>query len=238
MHHLKILPVAATLAGFLSACATSNQPPPGPSAEGIIDPSTNTLNQEYQDSTFSLAAIVEKRQPGGIDGNDRRFIDQTLDEALIQAPAAPAKRWSNKANNHSGSVDLVDWIIDARQNEACGILNHEETFGDEELEGSVTICRSNLDPGWRIDTVSWIETEPDPQGQPKEKPEVGKVEPKPKEKVITTTTKRTGPHQTQEQLEDGSVITRTDEGYILPEGEGQQNIGDLLQDQAPHRPAN
>lgn len=225
----------------LGACAPTEPPSSTPyeSAAGIIDPVTGRLTDiSYAETRISLAQVIENETNAPIDDNDRRFIDSAFDKTLKADPNDGPVRWQNPANDRSGEVDLKQWLADPRRDAACGIINHATKLGrtHDPLKGSLTICRYRLDLDWQVDTASFERPPAQPSARPKAPAPA--ATPKPAPAPSSSTAK---PRPIEEPAPTASdpnrVITRTPDDIVPPSSAGQQNIGDLLQDQAPHTPA-
>lgn len=229
----------ALVAIGLAACATGNTSPSltigNDDATTIIDPVSGRLDASYASTNVSLADTIDQQIGGGLDANDRRLIDIAFDQALRTAPAEGPTLWSNPANNHAGEVDLMRWLVDQRQRQTCGIVNHQSRLGaGAPLTGSLTICRASLATDWQVDTASF-----DPR--PSTTVTTPRVTPAPRAPVASPAEPEPAPAQAktvQEPMPTATqpdrTITRTSDDIVPAPGTGQQNLGDLLQDQAPH----
>lgn len=233
----------ALLAVGLAACATSNTSPGfsvgSDDATTIVDSASGKLEARYAATSVSLADVIERQVGGGLDANDRRLIDIAFDEALRTAPAEGPTLWSNPANDHAGEVDLMRWLVDQRARQTCGIVNHQSRIDSgAPLTGSLTLCRSSLAADWQVDTASF-----DPR--PTSTTTVRETAPAPRAPVasppqpaapVVTETKPARPVQepVPTATQPDRTITRTPDEIVPAPGTGQQNLGDLLQDQAPH----
>ena len=231
----------ALLAISLAACATGNTSPSltigNDDATTIVDPGSGRLDARYASTNVSLADMINRQIGGGLDANDRRLIDIAFDQALLTAPAEGPTLWSNPANNHAGEVDLMRWLVDQRQRQTCGIVNHQTRLGvGAPLTGSLTICRASLAADWQVDTASF-----DPQ--PSTTVTTPRPAPAPTAPVASPTTPAPAQAPAQAKTVQEAVptatqpdrtITRTSDDIVPAPGTGQQNLGDLLQDQAPH----
>jgi hypothetical protein len=222
------------LLALLGACATAGppggMPEPPRTAADLVDPTTNRLDPTKLDTSVSLADIVAKQRKSGLDANDRRFIDAALDQSLRDAPAGPARGWTNPANGHSGEVDLQVWLVDERKNEACGIVNHVSRLGDPApLKGSVTFCRGPI-ATWRVDVASF---EVPATGAPRGGKQTTQG---PTTTIIVVEQPSTG------RTAHPPVISSPDPIVVKPgsqpaTGSGMQTLGDALEDRSPHVPA-
>ncbi len=240
----------------LAACASSNaelQPSLlEPQTVGdLVDPQTGRIDPAFADTQISLASLLAEELGRELDPNDRRLVDIAFDQALVSTPAAAPAVWRNPANEHDGEVTLLQWLVDPRRDALCGIIEHASRFGSPpRLEGDLTICRHSLVGDWQIDTVSFAArqtqpttTQPTPARAPQARPATTTrsgtpaprrpvAAPAPAPAPAATTIQEPAPTAT----DPDRVITRTSDQIVPPAGAGQQNLGDLLQDQAPHTP--
>ncbi|MEO0822270.1 MAG: hypothetical protein AAF074_17805 [Pseudomonadota bacterium] len=151
-----LLGLAAVL---VSACQSTPPEPEVRNADGMVDPATGALVEEFNDQTFSMADIYAERLKSDISNSDRRSMDTALDEVLSRPPRELGERWSNPVTQHKGDLDLVSWQIDRRLGELCGTFEHTAYLG-ETLSGVVIICRANTDPAWTVDEVVWKKADP------------------------------------------------------------------------------
>jgi len=231
------------LAG-LAACAPTEPPvsTPSQSAAGIVDPVTGRLTDiAFAETRISLAEVIADEGGAAIDDNDRRFIDSAFDRSLKGDPGDGPVRWQNPANERSGEVDLKQWLADPRREAACGIINHATRLDRPyvPLKGSLTICRYRLDQDWQVDTASFERPPVAPTARPStpSRPPAPVPTATPKPAPAPTTARARPVEQPAPKPSDPNrVITRTPDDIVPPASAGQQNIGDLLQDQAPHTP--
>lgn len=239
----------------LAACATpagqelaSTVATPRRAVTGMIEPASGRLMPRFADVSVSLAALIERAHGQRLDGNDRRFIDAAYDAALVDAPAAPARRWRNPANGHAGEVDLLAWQPDLRKGELCGIFRHASKLGERQLAGSLTVCRGEHATAWRVDqlaldrpvaapqpdrrelapTSRTSQTAAGPRTAPAAKPATRPAAAEPP--AAREETDRSGAGSGPEATGPAQVLVPRPTG--LAPGTGDRNIGDLLQDQS------
>lgn len=239
----------------LAACAPPTAPPPTPieavKVVSIIDPVTGRLTDSvYAQTRVSLAELInqEASKPPyatHLDANDQRFVDATFDTALKGDPAGGPNLWRNPANGRTGEIDLMQWLPDPRRDAVCGILNHRTMLANniDPLSGSLTICRYSLDMDWQVDSASFEIIAPAPVATTPKVPPVQAtakpaVQPTPQPApVVNQTPIKPVQEPAPTRKDPRRVITRTPDEIVPPAGSGQTNIGDLLQDQSPHTPA-
>jgi len=240
--------LAPALLLLLGACATAGSPSPTSVAppskvDGMVDPESGRIRDLYARTGVSLARLVQQRHGRPLDANDRRFIDAAFDAAFRDLPSGPSRPWVNPANGNKGEVDLLVWQPDLRNGELCGVFRHRVRLGTDGIGGTVTLCRAEPDADWRIDTVSFdappaplpVATSPKPQALPAPVPSTA-APAHPTPTAAPSATPAIPPAPVPVEPAPPTVgKTMTTRPQAPPTESGDQNLGDYLQDQAPHQ---
>ncbi|MEM1345879.1 MAG: hypothetical protein AAGI34_15045 [Pseudomonadota bacterium] len=152
---LRPLATLAVLA-LTAGCMQEPQATAKRSADGMLDPATGTLDPKFADGSFSLADLYATKLLGPVSNSDRRQMDVTLDQVLVEPERTAGRPWANAVTEHEGRIDLVSWAVDARAGELCGTIEHDAVL-DATLAGVVIVCRANSDPAWTVNEVVWKE---------------------------------------------------------------------------------